>query len=104
MTDVNQALFLGVAFPVEVLVPRFQLGEEASEELFRRCFVLGVSVDVHTAVAWTGGWTTPEVLRSRGALGLRSACQKSMPKYWPNLWLKIIWGSSRSSTDSQRGA
>jgi hypothetical protein len=46
VTDVDQALSLGVAFPVEVLVPRFQLGEEASEELFRRCFVLGVPVDV----------------------------------------------------------
>jgi hypothetical protein len=40
-----------------------------------------------------GGWTIPEVLRSRGASGLRSACQKSTPgKYSPKCGSKTIWG------------
>jgi hypothetical protein len=43
---IGQAFALGIALPEKILVPSFQLREEAPEELLGRRFVLGVSVDV----------------------------------------------------------
>src|SRR5215204_4927213 len=46
VADVYQTFPFWVAFPVEVLVPSFQLGEVVFEERSDCCLVLSVSVDV----------------------------------------------------------